>query len=234
MTLDEYAAWAAEVGVVRYGRMPKGVALRELALGFVSEVGEVAGVLAKWLRDGEPLTHRLVDELGDVAYYWARLSLVSGLTPSALLARSRAHVDWRRAGRPAGGPPPATAPLSLEEFTTWVGGVHGASRSTPSCGSDLWDIGLALAGDAGEVVDCIRRLEAGDDGQRDVLAAELGDVWRYWTCLCVGASTSPATLLARSRTKIEGRLARPRCAAPRSGDEGARLAERPRPGTRAP
>jgi len=95
MTLDEYVAWAAGIGAGRLAGEPDQRALHENALGFASEVGEVAGVLAKWLRDGTLARDRLADELGDVAYYWARLSVVTGLAPSILLARSRAHVEWR-------------------------------------------------------------------------------------------------------------------------------------------
>ena len=86
---------------------PAGRALLQDGLGFASEVGEVAGLLTRWLRDGELARDRLADELGDVAFYWARLTALTGAAPSALLARSRAHVEWRQAGRPAGGPSPA-------------------------------------------------------------------------------------------------------------------------------
>src|SRR5262249_30464035 len=108
MTLDEYAGWAAGIGAKHYSRAPAGAELLELGLGLASEVGEVAGVLTKWLRDDSPRWDELADELGDVAYYWARLSTFSRLEPSTLLAHSRAHVEWRRAGRAEGGPAPVT------------------------------------------------------------------------------------------------------------------------------
>src|SRR5262249_37512247 len=96
MTLDEYVTWAAASAAGRRAALPEDQKLLETALGFASEVGEVAGVLTKWLRDGDHRRDRLSDELGDVAYYWAQLCAVTGLAPSALLARSRGHVDWRR------------------------------------------------------------------------------------------------------------------------------------------
>jgi NTP pyrophosphatase (non-canonical NTP hydrolase) len=64
-----------------------------------------------------------------------------------------------------------------------------------------------LVGDAGEVVECLRKLARHDDRARERLAGELGDVWRYWTRLCVATGVTPAELLMRSRAKIEGRLA---------------------------
>ena len=208
MTLDTYAAWAAEIGARGYSRAPEGAELLELGLGFASEAGEVAGVLTKWLRDGGLRWDQLADELGDVAYYWARLSRVTGVAPSTLLARSRAHVEWRRAGRPEGGPSPTASGISLDEFTSWVLAVHGAASTDPSDDQSLWVVGLALAGDAGEVMDCIRKLPREGDGARERLAGELGDVWRYWTRLCVATGLRPADLLARNRIKIEERLSK--------------------------
>lgn len=190
------------MGASRRRAASAGRTVLEDGLGFASEIGEVAGVLTRWLRDGEWRPDRLADELGDVAYYWARLSVVAGVAPSTLLARSRAHVDWRRAGRPVDGPAPA-APLTLEEYTVWAVEVAGAERpADPSLG----DVGLALVGDAGEVVECLRTLMREGDRQRERLGGELGDVWRYWTRLCVASGVAPAELLARSRAKIEQRL----------------------------
>ena len=93
MTLDDYVAWAAGVGVSRHAGVPEDRMLCEIGLGFASEIGEVAGVLTKWLRDDDQRRDQLADELGDVAYYWARLCVVTGVAPSTLLARSRAHIE---------------------------------------------------------------------------------------------------------------------------------------------
>ena len=207
MTLDEYVAWAAGVGVNRHTGAPEDRMLLEFGLGFASEIGEVAGVLTKWLRDDELRRDLLADELGDVAYYWARLCVIAGTVPSALLARSRAHVEWRRAGRPAGGPTVGAASMTLEEFATWA---EGTARDGPADDPDdrgLWDAGLALVGDAGEVAECLRKLARDGDRQRERLAGELGDVWRYWTRLSAACGVAPAELLERSWVKIEGRLA---------------------------
>jgi NTP pyrophosphatase (non-canonical NTP hydrolase) len=224
VTLDEYAAWAASVGASPRAGGPEDRTLQELALGLASEVGEVAGVLVRWLRDGELRRDRLADELGDVAYYWARLSAVAGLAPSVLLARSRAHVEWRRAGRPAGGPAPGPASTTLEEYVAWAVGADPATPGGRLDARALCDAGLAMAGDAGEVVECLRRLGREGDRERDRLAGELGDVWRYWARLSVVSGVAPAELLAQSRTKIEGRLnaAGPQAAAGRRPfDQGA-------------
>jgi len=99
MTLDEYVTWAAGVGADRRAGVPEGRTLLEDALAFAGEVGEVAGVLTRWLRDGDRRRDDLTDELGDVAYYWARLCVVTGVAPSTLLARSREKIEGPLAGQ---------------------------------------------------------------------------------------------------------------------------------------
>ena len=208
MTLDEYAAWAVGVGTSRCAGQPAGRGLFRDGLGFASEVGEVAGVLTKWLRDGELQPDRLADELGDVAFYWARLTALTGAAPSVLLARSRAHVEWRQAGRPAGGPSLAASATTLEEFAAWAAGAGETRRADRSDAGSLCDTALALVGDAGEVVECLRRLAREGDQLRERLAGEMGDVWRYWARLSVATGVAPGEILARSRAKVEGRLAK--------------------------
>ncbi len=203
MTLEEYVTWAARVGLEPGPGARSERGLTALGLGLASEVGEVAGVLVRWLRGEARDRGELAGELGDVAYWWARLCAATGVGASTLLARSRAHVEWRRAGRPPEGPASADVPASLEDFAAWVRGTDGA----PEDDAALGDAGLALAGDAGEVVECLRRLGAGEEAQRARLAGELGDVWRHWTRLVAATGVAPADLLDRSRTKIEARRA---------------------------
>jgi NTP pyrophosphatase (non-canonical NTP hydrolase) len=207
MTLDEYVVWAEGIGVNQPADVPEDRTLLEVGLGFASEIGEVAGVLLRWLRDGERRRDQLADALGDVAYYWARLCVVTGVVPSTLLARSRAHIEWRRAGRPEGGPATGAVAMALEEYAAWAVGAGGAGRADRHDPQSLGDVGLALVGDAGEVVECLRKLTREGDGQRERLAGELGDVWHYWSRLCVASGVTPAELLVRSRAKIEGCLA---------------------------
>jgi NTP pyrophosphatase (non-canonical NTP hydrolase) len=205
MTLDEYVAWAAGTGASRRAGVPDNPALLGIGLAFASEVGEVAGVLARCVRDGAPRPDELADGLGDLAYRWAQLCAVAGVAPCALLARSRAHVEWRRAGRPAEGPARGSAAISLEEFAAWAVGADGAGLAERPDDQWLGDVGLALVGDAGEVVECLRRLTRDGDRQRERLAGELGDVWRYWTRLCAVSGIAPGELLTRSRARIEAR-----------------------------
>jgi phosphoribosyl-ATP pyrophosphohydrolase len=204
VTLDQYAMWAASTDVSRSTGMSTEPLLLEIGLAFVREIGKVAGALTRRPSADERWRDGLAEALGDLAYHWARLCAITGVAPSTLLARSRAHIEWRQAGRPPGGPAPASAGITLEEYAAWV-----AAASRPGDRPDyeaLLDIGLALAGDAGEVVECLRRVRRESDGPRERLVGELGDVWRYWTRLCAATGLTPAELLARSRARIEAGL----------------------------
>lgn len=53
-----------------------------MALGLAGETAEVAEVVEAWARTRECHEHNLLKELGDVIYYWARLSHEFKLAPS--------------------------------------------------------------------------------------------------------------------------------------------------------
>jgi hypothetical protein len=89
--------------------------------------------------------------------------------------------------------------MTLGEYAAWVVGTDGA----PLPDRELGDTGLALVGDAGEVVECLRRLAREGDPHRERLAGELGDVWRYWTRLAAAGGLVPGEILKRSRARVE-------------------------------
>jgi NTP pyrophosphatase (non-canonical NTP hydrolase) len=93
MTIDEYANWAASVG--RISAQPTPEQLSYLGLGLAAESGEVADHVKKLLRDGKLDQSGLIDELGDVVYYWACLCIASGKKPSEVLAASQSKIDRR-------------------------------------------------------------------------------------------------------------------------------------------
>ena len=103
----------------------------------------------------------------------------------------------RRAG------PGGRGGLDLAAYTTWVTETDGGGGSRPDEGA-VWEAGLALVGDAGEVVECLRRLAWGGEAQWERLAGELGDVWRHWTRLGLASGVGPAAILARSRARLAG------------------------------
>jgi NTP pyrophosphatase (non-canonical NTP hydrolase) len=93
MTIDEYAAWAASVAKV--DEHPSNERLSYLGLGLAGEAGEVAEHIKKLLRDDWLDKAGLVEELGDVIYYWACLCAATGQQPSELLKASAAKIRRR-------------------------------------------------------------------------------------------------------------------------------------------
>ena len=93
MTIDEYAAWAATIAKV--DARPSNERLSYLGLGLAGESGEVADHIKKLLRDDWLDKAGLVDELGDVIYYWGCLCAATGQQPSELLKASAAKIKRR-------------------------------------------------------------------------------------------------------------------------------------------
>jgi NTP pyrophosphatase (non-canonical NTP hydrolase) len=91
MTIDEYAAWAA--GVAKVDEHPSNERLSYL--GLAGEAGEVAEHIKKLLRDDWLDKAGLIEELGDVIYYWACLCAATGQQPSELLEASAAKIKRR-------------------------------------------------------------------------------------------------------------------------------------------
>jgi phosphoribosyl-ATP pyrophosphohydrolase len=101
MGIDDYVEWARKTGPEEITADVSGAQLALLGLSFIGDAGEVAEVVKNRLRDGVLDRGRLVYELGDVAYHWARLCAAAGVTPSELLDRSRRNVEARLAKRAA-------------------------------------------------------------------------------------------------------------------------------------
>lgn len=66
--IDEYIRWTDSTAVY-----PKDREEEYLRLGLLSEVGEVAGVLKRRVRDGVVAPEKLLAEVGDLLWYLARL-----------------------------------------------------------------------------------------------------------------------------------------------------------------
>jgi NTP pyrophosphatase (non-canonical NTP hydrolase) len=186
-------------------RPPDERALFDLGFGFLHKVGEVADHLKTLLRGGNWQPEQLAARLGALASSWARLCAVSGVPLPTLLARNRAHIEWRRAGRPADGPTAAPAAITIDEYARWAAGTGPAVAANPSDERALADLGLGLAGEAGEFAEMLGRLLRDGDWQPERFAHELGDAAYYWVRLCVAAGVAPSDLLAQSEAKFERR-----------------------------
>lgn len=70
---------------------PQETFLEYLTLGLASEAGEVSGVVKKYIRkdnDLDTAKEKLIKELGDVMWYWARLCDELGLNPEEVMERN--------------------------------------------------------------------------------------------------------------------------------------------------
>jgi NTP pyrophosphatase (non-canonical NTP hydrolase) len=85
--IDRYAKWTETTWTNTTGKGLFGdVALCALGLG--GETGEALEVLKKSMRDGTLDHEKLVKELGDVIYYWARLCDLFEIRPTTVLKRN--------------------------------------------------------------------------------------------------------------------------------------------------
>lgn len=96
MNVDEYGTWTEKMWMTD----PSSPELTErdltiMALGLPGEVGEVTELLKKRVRDGKLDPEQLKKELGDVAYYWARLCKAFGFLPSEVLAANVKKINSR-------------------------------------------------------------------------------------------------------------------------------------------
>lgn len=85
MQLNEYQDFTLSTAIYNGAGTGNKDELTYLALGLNGEAGECADKIKKYLRDGNLDIGGLVYELGDVAYYLARLSDALGYTFEQIL-----------------------------------------------------------------------------------------------------------------------------------------------------
>lgn len=91
MNANEYQNWTRTTAIY-----PKDRALEYLGLGLTSEAGEVAGKLKKRIRDGGVDVMSLIDEIGDVYWYLARLCDEIGFSTESVLKRNFDKLEDRK------------------------------------------------------------------------------------------------------------------------------------------
>ncbi len=91
MSIEEYIRWTESTAVY-----PKEREQEYLRLGLLSEVGEVAGVLKRRVRDGEVAPEKLLAEMGDLLWYLARLHRDTATwSEAAMLDKSDNRINGR-------------------------------------------------------------------------------------------------------------------------------------------
>ena len=100
--------------------------------------------------------------------------------------------------------------MTIDEYAAWAARVP-RTRPLNTMPTDeatyLAYLGLGLAGEAGEVVEYIKKLLRDGAWSPEKVAEELGDVAYFWACLCLAAGRQPSDVLAASAEKIDARLA---------------------------
>lgn len=94
MTFDEYQKFTQTTAFY-----PKGAAVGYCALGLAGEAGEVANNVKKIIRDNQNKTAAIVDELGDVLWYIARLADELGVDLSEVVDFNVEKLERRTAER---------------------------------------------------------------------------------------------------------------------------------------
>ena len=94
MNIKEYLLLTRETAIY-----PPNTFLEYLTLGLASEAGEVSGVVKKYIRQDfslENAQEKLVKELGDVLWYWARLCDELGLNTEEIMAQNISKLQQRK------------------------------------------------------------------------------------------------------------------------------------------
>ena len=100
--------------------------------------------------------------------------------------------------------------MTIDEYAAWAARLprtRAMSAVPPDEATYLAYLGLGLAGEAGEVVEHIKKLLRDGAWNPDRMAEELGDVAYFWACLCLAAGRQPSEVLTASAAKIDARLA---------------------------
>ena len=94
MNIKEYLLLTRETAIY-----PSDAFLEYLTLGLASEAGEVSGVVKKYIRQDFSLDvaqEKLVKELGDVIWYWARMCDELNLNPEEIMAKNIEKLQQRK------------------------------------------------------------------------------------------------------------------------------------------
>jgi NTP pyrophosphatase (non-canonical NTP hydrolase) len=90
MKINEYAKAAAATAIY-----PKDSGAEYCMLGLVSEIGELASLMKRAIRDGAEPGEKLMAEMGDIAWYWVMLCRELDLDPAEVLRHNVEKLSSR-------------------------------------------------------------------------------------------------------------------------------------------
>ena len=100
--LSQYVDWTETTAIYSRPKFKMAGGMVEkmyAALGMAGEAGEVANLVKKIYRDGLTLQQygdKLLLELGDVLWYWARLCCEFGINPNAVILANIEKLEDRK------------------------------------------------------------------------------------------------------------------------------------------
>lgn len=96
----------------------------------------------------------------------------------------------------------------LDEYSRWVEEAWFSTGSTEMTERDFTIMGFGLAGEAGEVVEVLKKRIRDGEFDTNKLKLELGDLIFYWVKICNSFGLSPTEVINSNIEKVEGRKAR--------------------------
>jgi len=88
--MDDPLSYFYDVVIPKTAQYPPATGLIYLTLGLAAEAGEVAGKLAKHYRgdyDRPTAEAKMIDELGDVMWFWIALCKELGISPQEVIGK---------------------------------------------------------------------------------------------------------------------------------------------------
>lgn len=102
VNINDYAQWTEDMwfsgDYIPDGAPTDFHELRNLFImsaGLAGESGEVLEKIKKYVRDGALDRDALIKEMGDVAYYWARIAKFFNIEPSEVLETNQDKINSR-------------------------------------------------------------------------------------------------------------------------------------------
>lgn len=95
----------------------------------------------------------------------------------------------------------------IDDYADWTVGFWFSGHNRPEKES-LAIMGLGLAGEAGEVVEHIKKFIRDDHIDRDALKKELGDQLYYWARICKQFDFEPTEVIRANVEKLTSRSER--------------------------
>lgn len=149
-----------------------------MTLGLSGEVAEVADVVEDWASSGICDSANLVKELGDVFFYWSRLS---------------ARFDQ-------------VAP-PLEQASACLTACDPMCVGCPAAKPPVLEV-LRMVKAAGTVSETVKKYLRDSGLDREKLARGMAELYLAWHAVCQASGIRPEDVVQANRDKVEGRVVR--------------------------